>query len=481
MGGGIETLPPYILQDILYNGQLGPVDLASLEASSYMFRAASGIEPYRFKSITELAAHHSCKTHPLFEKFPPRARSELLARCEGNWKLVFHFLESLQHSSGRGGGGAGNNVLAAAGKYHTLLVNEKGELYACGKVLGQDSVLNLQTPTLISLPATVRRIVQISASHNHAAFITDIGKVYAFGDNTSGCCGVGERGVSVTKPTLVIALIGSPCQQVATGQGFTLAITRAGEVFSWGCNSHGQLGHGTTQEELRPRQIEQFDESNPVAQVSAGVSHTLAVTKSGQLYSWGYGSNYCLGHDDFLSQLQPKRIEHGGFDDLFITSVVAGDEHSAAIDSSGYVYTWGKGYCGALGHGAETDQTSPLRVDGLKSCRAVQVVARRRKTFVLSDNGTVHSFGWVAFYSLGVQGKAASDKVLTPQSLDLALEGHKISSISAGQYHTLVLTKKGAIFGFGDNDKSQLGMCPPLRAPEEVFTSLTGVTSARLS
>ena len=37
------------------------------------------------------------------------------------------------------------------------------------------------------------------------------------------------------------------------------------------------------------------------------------------------------------------------------------------------VYTWGKGYCGALGHGAETDQTSPLRVDGLKSCRAVQV------------------------------------------------------------------------------------------------------------
>lgn len=96
MGGGIETLPPYILQDILYNGQLAPEDLASLEASSYMFRAASGIAPYRFKSITELAAHHACQTHPLFENYPPRARSDLLARCEGNWKLVLHFLESLQ-------------------------------------------------------------------------------------------------------------------------------------------------------------------------------------------------------------------------------------------------------------------------------------------------------------------------------------------------------------------------------------------------
>ena len=37
------------------------------------------------------------------------------------------------------------------------------------------------------------------------------------------------------------------------------------------------------------------------------------------------------------------------------------------------VYTWGKGYCGALGHGGEIDQRTPLRVDGLKSCRAVQV------------------------------------------------------------------------------------------------------------
>jgi alpha-tubulin suppressor-like RCC1 family protein len=145
--------------------------------------------------------------------------------------------------------------------------------------------------------------------------------------------------VPILKPTLVIALRGNPCLQVATGQGFTLAVTRAGEVFSWGCNSHGQLGQGNTQEEFRPRRIEQFDESNPVAQVSIGVCHSLAVTKSGQLFSWGYGSNYCLGHDDFLSELRPKRIEHGGFDDLFITSVVAGDEHSAAIDSSGYVCT----------------------------------------------------------------------------------------------------------------------------------------------
>lgn len=112
-----------------------------------------------------------------------------------------------------------------------------------------------------------------------------------------------------------------------------------------------------------------------------------------------------------------------------------------------------------------------------------QVVAERRKTHVLADNGTVHAFGWVAYHSLGVQGKAASDKVLTPQSLEMALQGHKVAAVAAGQYHTVVVTKKGAIFGFGDNDRSQLGMVNPVTAspapsviaPAEVFTSITGV------
>lgn len=83
---------------------------------------------------------------------------------------------------------------------------------------------------------------------------------------------------------------------------------------------------------------------------------------------------------------------------------------------------------------------------------------------------------------MGVQGKAASDKVTTPQSLDMVLRGHKVSNVAAGQYHTLVVTKKGAIFGFGDNEQNQLGIVNaintspmPVKTPAEVFTSITGV------
>lgn len=69
----------------------------------------------------------------------------------------------------------------AAGRYHTLLVDRKGELYACGtggSVLGQNpAVSNLQRPASIPLPAAATRIVQISANFNHAAFVTESGQV----------------------------------------------------------------------------------------------------------------------------------------------------------------------------------------------------------------------------------------------------------------------------------------------------------------
>lgn len=155
--------------------------------------------------------------------------------------------------------------------------------------------------------------------------------MYAFGENTSCCCGVGDSGQPILKPSHVTSLQGIPCQQVATGNAYTLAVTRAGEVYSWGCGDSGQLGHGDSQDEFRPRKSEQFYGSDPVVQVSAGFRHSLAVTKLGQLFTWGR----CCNSSD--CEVRPIRVEDGGFDKLFITSAVAGNGHSAAIDSSGRV------------------------------------------------------------------------------------------------------------------------------------------------
>jgi alpha-tubulin suppressor-like RCC1 family protein len=57
------------------------------------------------------------------------------------------------------------------------------------------------------------------------------------------------------KPALVTALEMIPCQQVTTGKNFTIALTRSGALYSWGWNHKGQLGLGHTHNDSRPREV----------------------------------------------------------------------------------------------------------------------------------------------------------------------------------------------------------------------------------
>lgn len=82
--------------------------------------------------------------------------------------------------------------------------------------------------------------------------------------------------------------------------------------------------------------------------------------------------------------------------------------------------------------------------------------ARKRKTFVLGDNGSVYGCGWMGFGSLGFPDRGVSDKILSPRILD-SLRAHHVSQISTGLYHTVVVTNRGKLFGFGDNERAQLG------------------------
>jgi alpha-tubulin suppressor-like RCC1 family protein len=77
-----------------------------------------------------------------------------------------------------------------------------------------------------------------------------------FGRTRHCCCGVGlEDHQNVSKPALVTALEMTPCQQVMTGIDFTVALIRSGALYSWGRNNEGQLEHGHTCDESWPRKV----------------------------------------------------------------------------------------------------------------------------------------------------------------------------------------------------------------------------------
>lgn len=125
--------------------------------------------------------------------------------------------------------------------------------------------------------------------------------------------------------------------QVAAGLNFTVFLTRQGYVYTCGANTHGQLGHGDTQDRPTPKMVELLAGVGSVVQIAAGPSYVLAVTDNGSLYSFGSGSNFCLGHGEQQNELQPRAIQTFKRKGIHILRVSAGDEHVVALDSSGYV------------------------------------------------------------------------------------------------------------------------------------------------
>ncbi|KAH7544169.1 hypothetical protein JRO89_XS15G0120700 [Xanthoceras sorbifolium] len=468
----IEELPSHLIFEILTTGRLSAVDLVCLEMTSKNFGGSHGLYPHKFRSLVDFAAFQLCASHSIFLGMSLKVQRELFDRCNGNWKRVLRFLQSVEHSSDMVETSVGNMQITT-GRYHTLLISNSS-VYSCGSslcgVLGHGpETTQCVAFTRINFPSTAH-VVQVSASQNHAAFVLQSGEVFTCGDNSSFCCGHRDTSRPIFRPRLVEALKGVPCKQVAAGLNFTVFLTRQGYVYTCGTNTHGQLGHGDNIDRPTPKSIELLEGVGSVAQIAAGPSYVLAVTDNGAVYSFGSGSNFCLGHGEQHDEFKPRVMQTFRRKNIHVVRVSAGDEHAVALDSNGFVYTWGKGYCGALGHGDEIDKTLPEPLGSLKSHLAVQVCARKRKTFVLVDTGSVYGFGWMGFGSLGFLDRGASDKVMRPRILD-SLRAHRVSQISTGLYHTVVVTLKGRIFGFGDNERAQLGL-DTLRGclePTEIF------------
>jgi alpha-tubulin suppressor-like RCC1 family protein len=73
--------------------------------------------------------------------------------------------------------------------------------------------------------------------------------------------------------------------QIECGGWHTVGLTKKGEVFSWGCNDYGQLGHGDEEHRRVPTKVASLD-GTVIIKISCGKSHTAALTKKGEVLTW---------------------------------------------------------------------------------------------------------------------------------------------------------------------------------------------------
>lgn len=281
---------------------------------------------------------------------------------------------------------------AACGLYHTFVIGKRAEvpqLYGWGR--NNNNVLILGTEVKErSYPGQVshfskHHVFQVSCGLNHTVvlikqFNQSGGKVYSCGLGNKGRLGYTKNKYSTTdneadndawftpKPIRVRfpAAPKSKVARIACGADHTLAITDKGELYAWGVGQYGNLGTGETNDEYEPVRIEipnSSDKDSFVVHCAAGGKHSLACTRNGNVYSWGHNGSGRLGLGHSRTILTPTVIEY--LTGREIIYVAAGEAHSAAIDRSGVLFTWGAGSFGRLGHGEDTDVPVPRRVEEL--------------------------------------------------------------------------------------------------------------------
>lgn len=109
-----------------------------------------------------------------------------------------------------------------------------------------------------------------------------------------------------------------------SGEADALLPSLRTEVWTWGKGKEGQLGHGDVLPRLQPLCVKCLD-GKEVIHLEAGGSHSLALTAKSQVYSWGSNAFGQLGHSDFpttVPRLAKVSSENG------VWSVAAGRDYS---------------------------------------------------------------------------------------------------------------------------------------------------------
>ena len=246
----------------------------------------------------------------------------------------------------------------AAGGTHSLIL-AGGKVYAAGSdrfgQLGQGGTNRDNRSSFIQVFAPTSRVVAVAAGGNHSLALTELGDVYACGDNTYGQLG---NSTLVSSANWIKVSIQYPSTglspkivSVVAGADHNLAVDEDGGVWVWGRNNYGQLGKGTrtkaegTPSELNLGKINDSDEDVVAESVAAGFSHSLILTTDGEVLGFGRNNSGQTGQSATSSVVLVPTLISGLSD---FQSISAGTDSSFAITDLGQLYSWGYNSYGEL-------------------------------------------------------------------------------------------------------------------------------------
>ena len=338
-------------------------------------------------------------------------------------------------------------------------------------------------------------IQHISLGNQHTICVTNKGKIYTFGWNNYGQCGVPINSTVVLKSELnnkrlidvnkfneielkilnrvdgvkipqIDEIIFS--NSIACGEDYTLIVDREGKLWSFGLNFNGQLGLGHCNQIDKPMLVEfdLYDENNNKIKKtkknkikfnsvkSAGYIN-FCTTNEGEIYMWPWGDKQGNLHYNpnkfFLSSPQEKVI-----------SVSCGNNFCVMINNNGMVYSMGKSNkYGELGMGDFNPRYGPTPIDFfvLNYERINQISCGFKHCVAKSTTGRVYTWG------CGCKGQLGQDNynnMSIPGLVKFEDPFMKIIQVSAGFRCTFFLNENRKVYSCGCNGTISMEKTPIL-------------------
>jgi alpha-tubulin suppressor-like RCC1 family protein len=270
-------------------------------------------------------------------------------------------------------------------------------------------------------------------------------QLWGWGNNGIGQLGHNDT-IARSVPTQVAAHSDHPesWRFITGGLTHSLAIKTDGTLWGWGGNSFGQIGDNTIQPRSTPTRIGTITDWEVI---SAGGNTSYGIRSNGMLYSWGSNDagQLGLGLATTTHRSTPTRV--GSASNWKI--IDAGWWHFFATNSLNQLFCCGLNNDGQLGLGDYTQRNS-LTYQG--STTAIQLSLGYKHTIVLAGNGTLWSCGHNGWGELGLND--------TIHRINFARIGTDVdwTNISCNGHHNLALKTNGSIWSWGTNDTGQLGL-----------------------
>lgn len=331
--------------------------------------------------------------------------------------------------------------------------------------VGSSSGVKMDALLPKALESTVVLDIQnIACGGRHAALVTKQGEIFSWGEESGGRLGHGVDS-DVSNPKLIDSLSSTNIELVACGEYHTCAVTLSGDLYTWGDGTYnfGLLGHGNEVSHWIPKKVNGPLEGIHVSYISCGPWHTAVVTSSGQLFTFGDGTFGVLGHGDRNSVSVPREVE--SLKGLRTVRAACGVWHTAAVVevmvgnssssncSSGKLFTWGDGDKGRLGHGDKEAKLVPTCVAALVEPSFCQVACGHSLTVALTTSGHVYTMGSPVYGQLG--NPHADGK--HPNRVEGKITKSFVEEIACGAYHVAVLTSKTEVYTWGKGANGRLG------------------------